>query len=362
MVAREKEVAHRLMGEAPFGQVAHVVGWDKDLSDGAFHTYYVLCCRSGKNGKTWITEKKLAQDRGKGLSTVQRHLKELREAGLVETQRRGFNRWDKCIVPVAEAYKRVDRPYASADRIRPLIIEGARTLKNEEYIEEEKGIRKPDPSDLGTQPSGLVLNKDPGHNQPCTKKSEANVIDFQSRVQEMSSEGREMVLRQTRHPQETPRGKPDKEPAPRGQMTDPEGNVRGPKKEAKTNPTRSKIRKLWPEWKALLRGHFNVDIPGQFPAGADYGHLKNVLNYVAGDYKYALRMLTYVVDEWDSVKEGCFRAERLNVPTLYLVDAIKDELHANIQTGKRFQPKPERKEKKGVRGVDRHQGGWEDWE
>ena len=111
----------------------------------------------------------------------------------------------------------------------------------------------------------------------------------------------------------------------------------------------------------MIKVNFGVDILGAYPVGSDYGHLKNLVNYAGGDFEYAVKLLTYVIKEWSKVKVSCFQAERMNVPTLSLVDTIKGDVHANIQTGQEFQPKPERKQRKGGRGVNRHQGGWDEW-
>ena len=371
-----EEVAHRLMGKAPFGKVPHVVGWDTGLSDGAFHTYYVLCSRSGKNGKTWITEKKLAKDRGKGLSTIQRHIKELRESGLIETQRKGFNRWDKHICPVEAVYKTVDRVYTESERLQPpknevsevvfrhLKNEGSGPLKNEGYIEEEKErSRKPDTSYLGTLPFRQALKEENTEDDSlCTLKEKSETINFSRRVLELFPEVAEMTLQPTRRSQTLPKGMPKRECSSRI-VTDSEGNPEGgTTKKSRKNPTQAKVRQLWPHWKTMIKANFGVDILGSFPVGADYGHLKNILNYVGGDFLYALKTLTYVIEEWSNVKAGCFRAQRLNTPTLYLVDAIKDELHANIQTGKKFQPILEKKEKKEwAGGTNRHSTDHSGW-
>jgi len=380
MVTREKEVALRLMGRTPFGQVPHVVGWDKNISDGAFHTYYVFCCRSGQKKKTWITEKRLAHDRGCSLSTIERHVKELRESGLIETRRKGCNRWDKCLVPVEEVYENTVKPYAQSQRIvppekedhgdflgglEPLKNEGSDTPKNEGYIEEEKNRnRKPDTSYPGELPFGQPLDQSP---EPSHGTAQMPlVLNFQQKVRELHlsfPEVKDMALKPPRHSQETPKGMPDPETKQhsRGLMTDPDGNPEGEKKKPKKlNKTKVKIHDLWHDWKWMIKGTFQIPVPGALPTGSNYGHLKNIVNFSGGDKDYALQLLRYVVDRWEEVKKGNFRAERMNVPTLYLVDALKEELHANIQTGKSFEPKPEKPTKhEGGRGVHRHADNWD---
>lgn len=378
---KEEAVAERLRKDWAFVAVPSVVLRDKEISDAEKITYQYLTDHAGSRGKCWVSQKRLAKDRGKSLRTIERHISRLKSLGLLEIIP-GTPSSDTIIIDVSILYENPKVRYKQSERcvgtrairedervknvgIRPDKNDGSRPDKNDGYNREQLERRKPDTSYPGALPSGQALSSD----DSSRTHRETNVAGFLEKAKELGfsfSEVQEMALSKPRHAQSKPEGMPDRSTkGKRGKMVDTEGNPEEAQKRSQKKPSKikKKVHKLWNEWRWMIKGTFHVPVPGRLPTGSNYGHLKNLVNFSGGDEEYALQLLRYVVDRWEEVKSGNFRAERMNVPTLYLVDALKEEMHANIQTGQSFQPKPKGRESSKERwGVNRHSGNYDGWD
>lgn len=84
----------------------HVMGVDKDLSDGAYRLYAVIERCAWKSGRTDVSQDALADALGVSPDTIQRRLNELLEVGLITSERRGRGMTNLLsLVPVDEVYE-----------------------------------------------------------------------------------------------------------------------------------------------------------------------------------------------------------------------------------------------------------------
>ena len=378
-------VAERLRRDWSFVLTPSVILRDVEIPDAEKITYQYLCDHAGTKGKCWVSQKRLAKDRGKGLRTIERHIARLKSLGLIRVQHRTRSS-DTLIVDVTCLYTDTKVRYKSSQR-RVLEEEyvddmnggkktpkvpakngGSTPAKNGGSKEREKSFEgiKPDTSYPGAPTSGRAQSANTGAIEETTVSTgrEENVLLFSEALVDLQispPEGWEMGLQPPRNRQSKPKGMPDQktESSTRGLVTDADGNPENTKKrsQGKPNRTKQRVHKIWHDWKWKFKELFGVPVKGTLPTGANYGHLKNIVNYCGGDEDYALKIVRYVLERWEEIKKSHFRAERMNFPTLYLVDALKEEIHANIQTGKEFQPKKESsypKKKEWVGGINRH--------
>jgi len=370
-------VAERLRKDWSFTPVPSVVLRDKTIPDSEKITYQYLIDHAGTKGHCWVSQKRLAKDRGKGLRTIERHISTLKSMGLIRV-RPGTISSDTSIVSISFLYKQPKVRYKGSERNPDSIPirrdpndkndgknDGEIPDKNGGWLPDKNGGHKekkvpleeikPDTSYPGGLPSGQ-----PQSTEENSFEERSSVVDFYtyaSHASFLTPEVREMSLKTPRRQQGKPKKVPPKKATSERVSVDPHSGeqIGGKKKPKRVDKMKKKVHELWSEWKFRIRGTFHVPLPGRYPRGSDYGHLKNILLYVDGDYDYALRLLSYIIDRWDEVKKGNFRAERMNEPTLYLLDALKNEIHANIQSGRTFQPKPETpKKKQWSGGINRH--------
>lgn len=105
-----------------FESVPRVVIFDTSISDGAKITYLVICQRCCGKKFTWVSQATLAQDRGKSISSIKRHIVELVKRKLIlRTERIGNTSISTVVTP--------RKIYGNAvDMLLPL---GGRGFKNE---------------------------------------------------------------------------------------------------------------------------------------------------------------------------------------------------------------------------------------
>lgn len=101
----------------------------------------------------------------------------------------------------------------------------------------------------------------------------------------------------------------------------------------KKSSSKRYIWHMWEKWKQAMRILTGHAIPMERPVGADFGHLKNIYNYSGKNYDLAVAMMEFVCDNWDDIKAVNFRARGMEVPTLGLVDAIKDQVYFWVKNG-----------------------------
>jgi hypothetical protein len=377
---KEEIVAERLRRDWAFTPLPSAVLRDKDIPDAEKITYTYLVDHAGTKGKCWVSQAALAKSRGKGLRTIERHISFLKRAGLIQVTE-GKRSADTLLVDINLLYTNPRIRYKASPRI-PAENDGGEgalnTAKNggstpaknggHKKREQVREKRKPVPTELGALPSGKA--------QADVGKTHGATTGFLGRACTKILEVMTMTLnapRNRRDPKsiadrkKTPPSQEELEASGIGYEVDPDGNSisdlrKG--KERKPSKTKQAIYKLWPEWKIRIKAHFHITIPGGYPVGSDYGHLKNILNYAGTSVDYAVQILDFFFDSWEKIKERNPIAERLPVPTLHVVDALKAEIHACIQTNSKYggdSSTQERSDKDGL-GVNRHQGGWEDWE
>jgi hypothetical protein len=91
------------------------------------------------------------------------------------------------------------------------------------------------------------------------------------------------------------------------------------------------IKILWNIWVFQLRAKFGVSIESSFPVGSDFGHLRNLLKYCGKKREIAESILEIVLTKWKDIQNKFFRARGKEVPDLYLVDCLKQDLLQIVQ-------------------------------
>jgi hypothetical protein len=94
----------------------------------------------------------------------------------------------------------------------------------------------------------------------------------------------------------------------------------------------SEIQLLFSRWKELILSNSGVAIESPAAFGSDFGHLKHIHKYFCG-FGRALEALQTFVSRWKDIQKKFPIARNKDVPSLYLVDTLKQDLEA-VMCGK----------------------------
>jgi hypothetical protein len=383
--------------EYVFTATPTVILYDAEINAEAKTVLFYLYDKAGGKGYSYVKQKKIAEALGltydhtkdliahlKGMDliwikrrrgTAITYLRPLthcytdpddRGSPITEECRKTRNKWwNKCKKPVPHGAKRsVDdtvrsgsnAPFRSGSSTpsRSGFNALSRSGFNDPYIEQDKGEQdsleqKTDstsllPCRIGTeQPGEDLTNSPPGKGSSGTDFFSE---DFAGHTQVDSApiEEDEDVRNHQNNPLDKKAGgvkRTPKEEREAMTSTDPEGESKakgkGKGKGENKNPYSGEIKKLWDEWKKLNRNLLNNnEFPAGRPRGQYYGHLKNIIQFVEGDFDKALKILMKLIQNWDGVKASCSMAKNRPFPDLYIADTLKDQLYGCVMTGKSF--------------------------
>jgi hypothetical protein len=103
-------------------------------------------------------------------------------------------------------------------------------------------------------------------------------------------------------------------------------------KAAVPNKNKESVFSVYNNWKGLLSRHISLDLIAEKAVGSDIGHIKNLISFFGGTGR-TFEALELFVTRWKDIQKKFSIAKNKDVPSLYLVDTLKQDILA-VMCGK----------------------------